>query len=114
MSDMIVTWPKTKPLDTYLEECREAEKRCLAINFRVPRLPNPRRLGNATRVYVIHDGAIRGWHRLLSAQHRAENDVVDQVAGDHWPEGNYLVRDAHWHPLPQPVPWAGFRGFRYL
>lgn len=111
VADLVVTWPKTKPLETYLAELEKAATDGLQINFRVPSRPAP-----VERCYMVYDGEVRGWNRVLSVEHRGEREVArvesDAFAG-FWPAGWYVVRDPVWTPVT-PMAMKGFQGYRYL
>lgn len=112
MSDLIITWPKTRPLQSYLDECARAVSQELMINYRVSYPPARMKLAADARVYVVHDGAVRGWSSFSSVIYCAEGEVRG-VAGDpDWPEGWYIVRHPDWHPCAE-TPYMGFRGWRY-
>lgn len=116
MTDIVVTWPKNRPLGSYLAELELAKRDGKIINFRVPSAPH---LGTELqRCFRVHDGRVRGWVAILSVEKRGRNEVArvrsDAFAG-FWPPGWYVVCDPAWHEIPrerQPE-MAGFRGFRY-
>lgn len=116
--NIVVTWPKTKPLEVYLGTLRRAFLKGLVINYRVRHLPT---WDDATlehdvlgwpfgverpHCYHVHDGAVRGWTEVLYGCHRHDGEV------DGWPAGLYIVRSPEWHPV-DPTPMAGFRGWRW-
>jgi hypothetical protein len=110
--DLILTWPKTRRLPVYLSTLEDARGRGDVINYRVAFPPStaPRAF---ERVYMVHDGAIRGWSTFREIAYRGTGQVRDR-GGGFWPEGWYIVREPDWHPLDRPLPMVGFRGFRYL
>lgn len=108
MTDLVITWPKTRPLSSYLEHCQKAHHRKQFINFRIG--SRPKRA--AERVYVVYDGAVRGWHEFVVAMKR--RDVRDPQMGTVMEPGLYLVRRPTWHPLATPIPMKGFQGWRYF
>lgn len=123
--DIIVTWPKTKPLAAYLEQLADAQIAGLQINYRVARLPawsdkvafwdhGSLCFGSyptpPPRCYIVHSGFVRGWSPILYCCQRKLGEV------DGWPSGLYIVRSPEWHPWPmstQPA-MAGFRGTRWF
>lgn len=111
VSDLIITWPKTRPLQSYLDECAKAAREGLLINYRVRFPPVRLDLAADARAYVVYDGAIRGWQLLDSVRFRADGEVQG-VAGEQWPEGWYIVRHPEWHPCAE-TPAMGFQGWRY-
>lgn len=119
--DIVVTWPKTRSLQSYLDELERAEELGLRINYRVARLPRwseeTLNLDSlAARCYVVHDGAIRGWNDIITAEWYEDNEVSrvenDAWAG-FWPAGWYVVRDPHWYPIDPIVSMKGFQGWRW-
>lgn len=112
MKDLVVTWPKSKPLETYLEELQRAARDRLEINFRVPSRP-----ATVARCYMVHSGAVRGYNMVRQVVWRGEGEVVrvesDAVRG-FWPAGWYVVREPLWHPLTPTIPMRGFQGYRYM
>lgn len=110
MSAIVVTWPKTRPLRSYLRELARAADGDQVINFRVPGHP-PVKPGE--RCYMVHDGFVRGYNTVLRVEHRAAGEVTDPVTRRPWPAGWYVVRDPVWHALEKPVRMDGFRSWRY-
>lgn len=106
---IVITWPKSRSLESYLAELDKAEREGLLINYRLPTRLLRRDL---ERCYVVHDGAIRGWNEILSVDWKEDGMVKDPTTDAFWPAGCYIVRDPHWNPI-DPVPMKGFRGFRY-
>lgn len=116
--DIVVTWPKTKPLEVYLGTLRRAAREGLVINYRVRHLPmwddaiNDHGVtgwaygAEHPRCYQVHDGKVRGWTEVVYTCERAAGEV------DGWPAGLYIVRNPEWHPV-EPTPMAGFRGWRW-
>lgn len=114
--DIIITWPKTRTLDSYLNACVGAKIRGEVINFRIANPPNfefGAHKDRDGRVYVVHDGFVRGYQELIHVAYREANEVLDPVTGGFWPEGWYLVRNPEWHEI-NPIPMKGFQGFRYF
>lgn len=113
--DLIVTWPKSRPLSSYLRELERAQRSGQVINYRVrhqPRISPSAWRGRGPRCYMVHDGAIRGYNKIRCLTFREDHEVVDPITGNFWPRGWYIVRDPGWHEV-EPVPMRGFRGFRY-
>jgi hypothetical protein len=107
---IVVTWPKSRPLDSYVRELNVAERNGLVINFRVASFP---KVPYGARCYHVHDGAVRGWVTTLGFQEYDDLTVTDPVTGGYWPAGKYIVRHPTWYPLPEPQPMKGFQGWRY-
>lgn len=112
--DIVVTWPKSRPLSSYLDELLKAYAQGLEINYRVSRLPQldfaawEERPG---RCYMVHDGAVRGYNEINRFTHRS--DVRDPISGELMRPGYYIVRDPRWIPIT-PIPMAGFQGWRWF
>jgi len=112
---LLITIPKTVSWQTWLEEARHAEESGGWLYYHVCRGAfDLRRVADPCKVFVVHDGAVRGYHLMramdLLQQCRA---FVCETTGRRWPEGWYLLRRGHFHPLERPVPYRGFRGVRY-
>lgn len=117
--DIVATWPKTRSLESYLEELEKASALGLDINFRVPSWP--RWTFESLRVrpaycYMVHDGAIRGYNIIKYATFYEDREVArvenDSFAG-FWPKGKYIVRNPKWHPV-EPIAMKGFQGWRWF
>lgn len=131
--DIVVTWPKDRRFASYLAELERAKGRGLFVNFRVPRLPNwPDLLQghggsgfaygtDPPRCYRVHDGKVRGWLTVVTAEARGARDV-ERVDSDplksrfskYWPAGNYILCDPLWHTAAVPIDMKGFRGWRWF
>lgn len=114
--DIIVTWPKTRPLASYLAELAKAKSDGCVINYRVPHLPDldpGSGLGRESRCYMVHDGFVRGWCEILATTYRGPREVRDTVTGGFWSAGSYIVRDPTWHAVHR-IPMRGFQGWRYF
>lgn len=116
--DIVVTWPKTKPLADYLAELAAAVRDGLVINYRVARLPKwddqieghgyrgwPYGAGRP-RCFMVHEGAVRGYVKVIGTCWRDDGEV------EGWPAGWYIVRDAFFVPVT-PRPMKGFQGWRW-
>lgn len=63
-------------------------------------------------VILCHRGQILGWMQIVKY---IQNDgFTCTTTGRHWPKGNYIQRSGPFHYLKNPVPYASFRGFRYI
>jgi hypothetical protein len=117
--DIVVTWPKTKPLQAYLDALAGAEECGEVINYRVARLPT---WDDAIedhgfrgwafgivqpRCYVVHTGYVRGWTEVIGTCCRETGNVLG------WPSGFYIVRHPTWNPEPLILPMTSFRGWRW-
>jgi hypothetical protein len=116
MTDIIVTWPKTRPLGSYYAELENAKRLGRVINFRIPTRPR----ATPRRCYMVYDGAVRCWSSVIEVVYRNAGEVR-KVASDpgvvewgFWPAGWYVVRDPVYHELADHgIPMRGFQGFRY-
>jgi hypothetical protein len=114
-SHMVVTWPKTRPLKSYLDEIERAQREDKYVFFRVPSFPT---LAYGARCYHVYDGLIRGWLPIVDYVRSVdmEGPILDPITNAPWPEGLYVVRRPEW----TACKWApknemrGFQGFRYL
>jgi hypothetical protein len=117
---IVVTWPKTRPLNSYLREVKRARERGHQCFFRVPRNAAPL-VAYGAPCYHVYDGRIRGSLPFLGVQLVQEGVIEDPITGDYWPAGNYLVRSPEWTSIDfryneDTGPWEmqGFRGWRYF
>jgi hypothetical protein len=109
MSDIIITWPKRRALESYLEELKKAWLAGRVIGYRVASRPN---VEEGDRCYVVHSGKLRGWNEIFAVEYRG--DVIDPLTHKPMRPGYYIIRDAEWHPCPEPLKeMVGFRGYRY-
>lgn len=125
MNDIILTWPRDRPLQSYLDELVKAENDGLVINFRVAHPPRDaivsgnqvsvsfRGVQRLPKCYMVHDGYVRGYLEVLEVAYKGSG-IVHDTQGDpnRYPAGWYIVRHPKWHPI-DPVPMRGFQGFRY-
>lgn len=111
--DIVVTWPRSRSLASYLRELREAHQAGLVINYRVARAPVP----VPERCYMVHGGRVVGYNEVIEVAHRGEGEVArvpgDPLAG-FWPAGVYVVRKPFFTPLAKRVEMVGFRGWRWF
>lgn len=112
---IVATWPKTRPLDSYLEELERAAKLELSINFRVANRPRWDKVTIGASMYMVYDGFVRGYNLIEDALYCPAN-TVSRVENDawagFWPEGNYIRRNPIWFPV-EPTPMKGFQGWRW-
>jgi hypothetical protein len=106
--NVLITWPKTKPLEDYLEALAAAKAFGEVINYRVAKPPTR----HVKRCYVVYDGAIRGWSPIREVKYYGENTVRIVDGDGYWPAGYYIVRDPEWNEI-RPIPMKGFQGWRY-
>lgn len=112
MSDIIITWPSSRPLESYIEQILSAGAAGNKhINFRVARLP--KYAGPGDRCYVVHSGFVRGYNVIIECRPIEEDIVLDPLTDEFWPAGNYIVRDPAWYPIT-PSAYKGFQGWHYV
>lgn len=126
MRDIIVTWPKGRQLQSYLDELAKAERNELVINFRLPNPPKEaipsantvscsfRGASKLPKCYMVYDGYIRGYNEILEIAHKGGRQVTDPVSGGFMRSGWYVVRHPKWYALDKLIPMTGFQGFRYF
>lgn len=118
MSDLIVTWPKSRPLGSYIAECLNAAHDGKVINYRVRSKPDERHLGppGDRRLYRVHNGWVRGYTNIERLAFREDGEVArvrsDAFSG-FWPRGWYIVCVPFFHDCPT-MQMEGFRGYRYF
>lgn len=119
MTDLVVTWPKSRRLGSYISALAFAQQRRLNVNYRVRRAPDRKRLfeegPQPPRLYRVHDGKVRGYTEIIAVGFREEGEVArvadDPLPGD-WPAGTYIVCTPKYVDVDGPE-MAGFRGFRW-
>ena len=116
MTDICITWPKTRPLESYLIELDRAIALHRTINYRVS--SQPKKVTPGDYCFVVHDGYVRGYN-VITGVNYYNDDVISRVPSDPlwpggWPAGWYVVRAPDWHELIDPVARKGFQGYRYV
>jgi hypothetical protein len=103
MSDVVVTVPKSFGLDQWIAEGDPAGSQWSGQlwGFSVPRRP---KIEPGERVYVVHDGKLRGYALLVAVDFGYHGDGVWEYS---------LVRGGGAVAVTIPEPIPGFRGFRY-
>lgn len=133
---IIVTWPKSRPLGSYLAELENARAGGLVVNYRVAHPPRP----TPDRCYRVHDGHVRGYLLVLAVEHRGDGEVAHvpppptglhegcasrggvcdcgprPCALEFWPGGWYVVCSPVWHELKRcrHTSHESFRGWRWF
>lgn len=106
---IVLTWPKSVPLQNYMAQLERADREDKSILFKVSAFPAKAKVGD--RCYMVHSGFVRGWS-LIEAFH--DGDGPDAVrSGESWGAGKYIVRSPKWHFLQAQPQMKGFQGFRY-
>lgn len=112
MSDIVVTWPKSRSLQSYIDELERAALEKKLILYRVGGMP--RRLMAGDRCYMVHSSQVRGWVEVYDLRFPNEGQPpIDPITGERMGEGAYIVRSPIWNRLVQPIPMEGFQGVRY-
>lgn len=104
--DIIVTIPKSIAWEDYEKELTEVRDGSKVLNFKTANFPQTN-AGN--RCYVLHDGEIKGWMKIVAL---TENDFTCEVTGKTW-KGKFIQRSGPFHYIP-PIEMKGFQGFRYV
>lgn len=112
MKDLIITLPKTVKWVDYQKELDDVLYECVDINFKVPFLPKDVEFGK-TKVYVTHEGIIKGY-MILKACRIYHEDWICDTSGTIWSAGKYIVRSGEFFECKEKIPYGGFQGFRYI
>jgi len=104
--DIIITVPKTISWQDYSKELEAVKDGSHVMNFRLSAMPNVKP-GN--RCYVVHNGEIKGWMKIVGTK---KGPFKCTTTGVEWPEGNYVERSGVFHYIT-PIEMKGFQGFRY-
>lgn len=119
MSDLVVTWPKTRCLASYISALHDAKAKALKVNYRTGGNPPQRSRvfdGAAPRLYRVHDGAVRGYTPIIDVVFHATGEVArvaDDPISDEWPEGWYIMCEPEFFDC-KPLSMKGFQGFRWF
>lgn len=104
--DIIVTIPKSISWEEYKKELEAVKDGSKVLNFKTPNLPKSS-VGN--RCYILHDGEIKGWMKIVGF---SEEEFECQVTGKQW-KGKFIQRSGPFHYIT-PIEMKGFQGFRYI
>jgi hypothetical protein len=107
--NIVVTWPKDRPLSSYLLELARAEAAGEDAFYRVRSRPD---VHPEDKCYHVHDGWIRGYLVVQDVVEMGDDAPIDQVTGRKFEPGIYVQRHPRWYAVTQR-PMAGFRGYRY-
>lgn len=105
--DIVITIPKKIDWSEYEEELEKA-KNGEIMNFKVPTLPTKTKVGN--RCYLCYNGNIIGYMIVCGL---SKDGFVCTTTGKKW-EGNFVQRSGEFFKLDEPIPYAGFQGYRYF
>lgn len=103
---MNITIPKTTDWGTYRQELAKASSGEV-MNFKVSSFPKKAKVGD--RCYIVYDGLIRGWMPIVGF---SEKEFTCTTTGRYL-SGKFIERSGKFEELEEPIPCAGFRGFRY-
>ena len=105
----IITWGEWR--DEYWDTIYHGRTLNHLISTSFYRLPRACLGSNDDRVYVVHSGFIRGYHRLQDI--RFLDAFTCQTTLKDWLAGYYLVRSGPFYPIT-PIPHKEFQGWRYV
>lgn len=108
--NIVVTWPKSRSLKSYLDAIERAKDREHLAFFKLSGCP---RVAKHERCYHVHDGFVRGFLPIHSVIRFDEDAPVDDMTGAQFVPGIYVVRFPFWYPSIREKPMRGFQGFRY-
>jgi hypothetical protein len=102
---IVVTTPKSE-----LENSKQEAKSGAKYWFR--KLPSkPKNTGAGDRIYYVANNEIVGFAYISTITDA--NNMHCSTTGRDWGKGVYAIIDAKsWTPI-KPIPYKGFRGFRY-
>jgi hypothetical protein len=107
--DIIVTTPRSKAHIAY-EEAANCIKAGGGFYFRTFRHFMPKGLGVGSRIFYVDDGFITGYATVDSIR---EGDMTCDTSGDDWGYGYHYIMPAQSWTWIEPIPMAGFQGFKY-
>ena len=108
---LCITIPKSISWESYKRELDDARRYNLVLNYKISSYPKQVKPGD--RCYVVHNGMIRGWSRIVDIIEREESFNC-MTTGRRWAAGVYVQRDGDFHYLTHPVEMKGFMGYRYI
>lgn len=114
--DIVVTWPKDRTLQSYLNALKSAMAEGQQINYRVARRPDWAfgvLANRAARLYRVHEKFVRGYTEILYVTCRDEEEVHREDTDGFWPAGNYIVCTPYWQPI-DTISMKGFQGWRWF
>jgi hypothetical protein len=106
-NDWILTIPKTTSWSDYEKELVAARDWRNVLNYRTARAPKA--LKPDDRMFVVHDGKVRGWQVVTGVEELTS--FTCETTGAHWPGGTYIQRSGPFHYVDGPA-MQGFRGIR--
>lgn len=103
--DIIITIPKSVKWSEYEEELKAAERGEI-LNYKVQYFPKTE-IGN--KCYICYNGFIIGYHKICGM---SEKEFMCTTRNQAW-TGKFVERTGRLHKI-DPIPMAGFRGYRYV
>ena len=107
-SAIIVTLPKSIKWKDYEKELNAVKDYSQVMNFKVPSMP--KNIGYIKRCYIVYDGYVRGWQKVVG--HLENTEFNCTTTGKGW-SGNFIQRSGPFHKIV-PIPMKGFMGWRYF
>lgn len=104
--DIVITLPKSVTWSDYELELEKAAAGDI-MSFKVANFPKTEA---GCRCYVVHDGHVRGWMRIVGL---SEKTFKCTTTGKQW-SGKFVDRSGKFNEISEPVPMKGFQGFRYF
>jgi len=105
----IVTVPKTVSWTEYKKELETVKDGGQVLRYKTRYFPKEMSIGD--RLYIYHDGYVRGY-MLISGLIDLDEPWVCTTTGQQWPSGKYIERTGEFLHLNTPVSFKGFRGVR--
>lgn len=104
----VVTVPKTTDWNQYEQEIAMVASGRDVMNYRTRFIPKEMSIGD--RCYVVYDGKVRGWMKIVGLEDRTEPWICS-TTGIRWPAGKYIQRSGVFYRTDGP-DMQGFRGVR--
>lgn len=104
---IIITVPKSIKWEDYEKELKTVESGEYVMNYKVPTIPKD--IDEIERCYVIYDGYIRGWQKVVGSS--KDDSFKCTTTGKDW-SGNFIQRTGPFHKI-EPIQMKGFIGWRY-
>lgn len=105
--DIVITIPAKIKWEDYQKELDAVKDGSMVLNFKVPFFP--KETGVGSKCYLIHQGHIRGWMKIVGM---SEEEFTCEVTGKKW-RGRFIQRSGPFHKIT-PIPMKGFQGFKYI
>jgi len=106
--DIIITIPASIDWSDYQRGIDNVTEGDQVLNFKVRAFTKDSEPGK--KCYVSHKNVIKGWMLITGYSNQSFKCTT---TGKVW-EGKFIQRSGPFHKLDLPVPYIGFRGFRYI